>query len=285
MRITITGGSGFIGTELSKFLLEKKYKIVIADIREPRIEELKEYFTFCDVTDPYQVEDVVKRSKLVFHLAANPNPGLAEKNPRWDMRINVEGTMNVIHACLRNNSRMVFTSSAAVKYAPYSCYAISKRTAEKYVLHYVKKEGLNASITRFWNVYGPTQKLGFVIPDFIEKLRRNQHAIFIRGTGFDLRDFVYIDDIIRALWLVGRKGEPGVIYEVGTGNQYTIIELAKMIGKIMNNREPKVYPSKEIREWDRREIKEDLENIYKLGWKPTVSLEEGLKRVIEARRK
>jgi len=95
---------------------------------------------------------------------------------------------------------------------------------------------------------------------------------------------VYIEDIIRALWLVGRKGEPGVIYEIGTGNQYTIIELAKIIGKIMNNREPKVYPSKEIREWNRREIKEDLENIYKLGWRPKVSLEEGLKKVIEAKK-
>jgi len=284
MRITITGGSGFIGTEFSKFLLKKGHKIIIADIKEPSLEELKSYYTFCDVTDPHQVEDVVKRAKIVFHLAANPNPSLAEKNPRWDLRINVIGTMNVIQSCLRNKCRMVFTSSAAVKYAPYSCYAISKRTAEKYILHYVQKEGLNASITRFWNVYGPTQKLGFVIPDFIEKLKRNQHAIFIRGTGFDLRDFVYIDDVVRALWLVGRKGEKGVIYEIGTGKQYTILELAKLIGRIMNNREPKVYPSREVREWDRKEIKEDLENIYKLGWKAEVSLEEGLKRVIEAKR-
>ena len=259
MKITITGGSGFIGTELSKFLLKRGHKIIIADIREPSLEELRNYYTFCDVTDPHQVVDVVKGAKLVFHLAANPNPGLAEKNPRWDLRINVIGTMNVIQSCLRNKSKLVFTSSAAVKYAPYSCYAISKRTAEKYILHYVKKEGLNASITRFWNVYGPTQKLGYVIPDFIEKLKRNPDLISIRGTGFDLRDFVYIDDIINALWLVGKKGEQGVIYEVGTGTQYTIIELAKIIGKIMNGREPKVRPSKEIKEWDRKEIKEELE--------------------------
>jgi len=284
MKITITGGSGFIGSELSLFLLKKNHKIIIADIKEPSLQELKDFYTFCDVTDPHQVQDVIKGSKLVYHLAANPNPSLAEKNPRWDLRTNVMGTMNVIQSCIRNKSRMIFASSAAIKYSPYSCYAISKRTAEKYILHYVKKEGLNASITRFWNVYGPTQKLGFVIPDFIEKLKKNQNAIFIRGTGFDLRDFVYIDDIVKALWLIGRKGEPGVIYEVGTGKQFTIIELAKMIGKIMNNREPKVYPSKEIREWSRREIKEDLGNIYKLGWRPEVSLEEGLKKVIEAKR-
>ena len=284
MKITITGGSGFIGTQLAYYLKKKGHQFLIADVKEPSI-DLRNYYHFCDITDPYQVQDVIEGQDLVFHLAANPNPGRAENNPRWDLRINVEGTMNVLMCCLREKNRMIFTSSAAVKYSPHSCYAISKRTAENYILHYVEKKNLDARIMRFWNVYGPTQSLGYVIPDLMEKLYRDPEKIKIRGTGFDLRDFVYIDDIIRALWLVGRKGEPGVIYEVGTGNQYTIIELAKMIGKIMNNREPKVYPSKEIRKWDRREIKEDLENIYKLGWKSTVSLEEGLKRVIEARRK
>jgi len=176
---------------------------------------------------------------------------------------------------------MIFTSSAAVKYAPLSCYAISKRTAEKYILHYVKKEGLNASITRFWNVYGPTQRLGYVIPDFIQKLQKDPDEIRIRGTGFDLRDFVYIDDVIRALWLVGKKGEIGTIYEIGTGKQYTIRELAEKIGLIINGKVPRVIPSRKIREWNRQEIKEDLEPIRGLGWKHKYSLEMGLRKCIE----
>jgi len=284
MRITITGGSGFIGAELSKFLLERGYTIVIADIREPTSKELKDCFVFCDITDPHQVQDAIRESELVFHLAANPNPGLAEKNPRWDLRINVMGTMNIIQTCLRNKSRMVFTSSAAVKYAPYSCYAISKRTAEKYILHYVRKRGLDASIVRLWNVYGPTQKEGFVIPDLIRKLKENPEKVVVLGTGLDLRDFLFIDDAVRALWIVAEKGKSGEIYEVGTGNQILIRELAVLLGELMNKKRPEVIPSREIRSWSRREIEEDLEPIKKLGWRAQVSLEEGLRKVVEARK-
>jgi len=283
MRIVITGGSGFIGTQLAYFLINKGHKITIADIREPS-EDLRKFYKFCDVTDSFQVEDVIDKAKLVFHLAANPNPGLAERNPRWDLRINVYGTMNVLNACMRNNSRMIFTSSAAVKYSPYSCYAISKRTAEKYILHYVKTGRLDAVITRFWNVYGPTQGLGYVIPDFIDKLSKNPDRIEIRGTGFDMRDFVYIDDVIRALWIVASKGKSGTIYEVGTNTQVTIRELAQLIGKLMNKKIPEVVPSRSIRVWSRKEIKEDLEPLKSLGWEPRVELDEGILKVLRSRK-
>ena len=283
MKITITGGSGFIGTQLAYYLLKKGNEIVIADLKEPE-KNLRKFYQFCDVTDPFQVKDAVDEAELVFHLAANPNPGLAEKNPRWDLRINVNGTMNVINSCIRNSSRMVFTSSAAVKYSPNSCYAISKRTAEKYILHYVKKNNLDARITRFWNVYGPTQKLGYVIPDFIEKLREDPDKIKIRGTGLDLRDFVFIDDVLEALWLVATKGKSGEIYEIGTGSQVTIRELAELIGKLMNGKVPKVIPSKKIKEWNRKEIKEDLGPIKRLGWLPRVQLDDGILKTIGKRK-
>ena len=283
MRITITGGSGFIGTQLANFLIKKGHKITIADIKEPK-GDLRKFYKFCDVTDPFQVKDIVDQAKLVFHLAANPNPGLAERNPRWDLRINVYGTMNILNACMRNNSRMIFTSSAAVKYSPYSCYAISKRTAEKYILHYVEKSNLDAVITRFWNVYGPTQGLGYVIPDFIDKLSKNPDRIEIRGTGFDMRDFVYIDDVIRALWVVADKGKSGTIYEVGTNTQVTIRELAQLIGKLMNKKIPEVVPSRSIKVWSRKEIKEDLEPLKSLGWVPRVGLDEGILKVLRSRK-
>ena len=282
MKITITGGSGFIGTQLAYYLKKKGHQFLIADVKEPSI-DLRNYYHFCDITDPYQVQDVIEGQDLVFHLAANPNPGRAENNPRWDLRINVEGTMNVLMCCLREKNRMIFTSSAAVKYSPHSCYAISKRTAENYILHYVEKKNLDARIMRFWNVYGPTQSLGYVIPDLMEKLYRDPEKIKIRGTGFDLRDFVYIDDVLKALWLAATKGEPGKIYEVGTGSQVTIRELAELIGEVINKKKPKVIPSKKLLAWERNEIPEDLEPIKKLGWKHEIELDEGIYRVYKER--
>jgi len=278
MNIVITGGSGFIGTELVKRLMSK-HNVIVADLRPPKVNVT---YKFCDVTDALQVNDTLHGSDLVFHLAANPDPSLATKNPRWDLRINVEGTLNVAEVCRREKIKLIFTSSAAINYAPLSCYAISKRAAEGYILNNCLN-GLYAVIARLNNVYGPTQPPGFVIPDLIEKLRKNPYEVYVRGTGFDLRDFVFIDDAIDALLLLAEKGESGKIYEVGTGRQVTVFELAKLIGTLMNNIEPRVIPEKQITEWRREEYVQELEEIRKLGWRPKYTLEEGLRQVIIGR--
>ena len=274
-KILITGGSGFIGTELTKTLLEKGHEVAIADIKESSIEGTS--YIFCDILDSYQVEDAVQGKDLVYHLAANPNPSLADKNPRWDLSVNVNGTLNVAQACRKYKTRMVFSSSAAVIYSPLSCYAISKNTAEKYILHKVSKKGLNASIVRFWNIYGPTQKLGFVIPDFFEKFLEYSEKMVIKGDGSDLRDYVYIDDAIEALQLVAEKGQPGIIYEIGTGRQISTYELALLIQKILGANKP-IETSKPRKE-DVKKFYQDLEPISKLGWIPKYSLEDGLKKI------
>lgn len=277
MRYTITGGTGFIGSCLAKELRKRGNEVLIADIKEPP--ETTNY-KFCDVTDPFQVQSAIKGRDIVIHLAANPDPSLAERNPRWDLKVNVEGTLNVIDSCKEHSKRMIFSSTAAVNYSPFSCYAISKRTAEKYILRNVQK-GLDASILRFNNVYGPTQSKGFVISDFICKLSKNPRVISIRGTGLDLRDFVFIDDVVDATILVAEKGETGKIYEIGTGKQITMIELAKKIGIIMNNIEPQIISAQTTQSWSRKEIPQNLEEITSLGWKPQYTLEEGLEVVIK----
>jgi len=279
MKYTITGGSGFIGMEIVKRLLKQGHEVTIADVREPREEELKKYFKFCDITDPFQVQDVVKGRDVVIHLAANSDPGLAEKNPRFDLRLNVDGVLNVIDACKCFKVRMVFSSTAAIIYSPLSCYAITKRTAEKYILHNID-QGLNASILRFWNVYGPTQGLGFVVPDLIDKLRKNPDEVHIRGTGLDLRDFVYIDDVVDAIILVAEKGVVGQTYEVGSGEQITIYDLARTIGNMMNGKVPQVIPAKQVKEQSKTILPENLELLHSLGWRAQYNIADGVKKMV-----
>lgn len=278
MKIVVTGGSGFIGTELVKRLMTN-HDVTVADLRIPRIGVT---YKFCDVTDVLQVYDVLKGAELVYHLAANPDPSLAMKNPHWDLRINVEGTLNVAEVCRRENIKLVFTSSAAINYSPLSYYAITKKAAEGYILNNVKR-GLYAIIVRLNNIYGPTQSKGFVIPDLIEKLQKNPKEVYIKGTGFELRDFVFIDDVVDALILVAEKGESGKVYEVGTGQQTTIFELARLLGRLMNGFEPVVIPEQKITSWEREEYPQYLDDMFNLGWRPKYTLEEGLKRTISER--
>jgi len=284
MKILLTGGSGFIGTAISKKLLEEGYEIIIGDIREPR-GNLREYFHFCDVTDPFQVTELVEESNAVIHLAANPSPPLAEKNLRWDLNLNVVGTINVAESCSKRDRRMVFISTAMVKFAPYTCYAISKRTAEMYVQRYIRKQSLDASIVRLWNVYGPTQELGRVIPDFVEQALSRPREFVVKGTGLDLRDFVYIDDVTEGIILVLKKGRAGEVYEIGSGKQVTIRELADTINKLVTGHSVPIHVTKKIRCWRRMNVEQELWKMEQLGWRAKVSLEEGLEKVIEEREK
>jgi UDP-glucose 4-epimerase len=280
VKFTVTGGTGFIGLAVAQKLITEGHEVIIADVREPREESLKSSFKYCDVTDAFQVQEVVRDRDIVIHLAANADPGIAEKNPRFDLKLNVYGTLNVADSCKCFGKRLVFSSTAATIYSPLSCYAISKRTAEMYILHAVD-QGLNASIVKFWNVYGPTQELGLVIPDLIEKLKKDSNTIRIRGTGLDLRDFVYIDDVVNAVSLVALKGLSGQIYEVGFGKQITIVDLARLIGRVMNGRIPEVIPAKQPKAGLTTELPENLEPLFALGWKPKCDLETGIKEILK----
>jgi nucleoside-diphosphate-sugar epimerase len=272
MKVLITGGSGFIGSELAKVLAQRGYEVTIADLRETNIPETS--YVFCDILDSYQVEEAVGNNDLVFHLAANPNPSLADKNPRWDLLINVNGTLNVAQSCRKRKARMIFSSTAAITYAPNSCYAISKRTAEMYILHKVVKNGLNASIVRFWNIYGPSQRIGFVIPDFFEKILDPSKEMLIGGDGSDLRDYVYISDAIEALQFVAEKGVSGITYEIGTGNLVTTYQLAELMEEVVKVFKP-ITTSKTRKDPSVLYL-QDLDPIKKLGWNPKISLKEGL---------
>lgn len=278
-KIVVSGGSGFMGLQLVRRLEEINVpEILLIDVKEPP-KPYKKYYQYCDILNHERVSEVTDKADIVYHLAGNSRPGMAEENPHWDLRINAIGTINMAQACLKHHSKLIFSSSAQVNYSPRSCYSISKKTAEEYILHYVEKKQLNACICRFWNVYGPTQDSGFVIVDFIKKLNDNPSKLLIRGNGLAMRDFVYIDDLLDALILVAEKGETGRIYEIGSGNQITILQLAEKIAKAMNL-DPLIVPEQKAEGNRPIPHPKDLSNITKLGWRPKHSLEDGLEKTI-----
>jgi len=172
---------------------------------------------------------------------------------------------------------MLFTSTLLI--GRNGNYAISKLTAEHYIQHYTAKRKLNAVIVRLANVYGPTQGLGFVIPDFIQKLRQNPKVLHIRGTGYDTRDFVFVSDVVKALNKVMEYGKIGTIYEVGTGRAVTILELAEILAKSMDLSPKFVTEQKGTVPKIRKAA--NIVPLQELGWNPQIPLEKGLKLCLQ----
>ena len=271
MKILITGGSGFIGKELTEFLQKKGYEVYVCDIKPSTVGK----YLFCDVTNAIRVMEIMEEIKpeIVYHLAANSYPNLAEKNPHWDLDLNVKGTLNIIQACIKYKSRLVFTSTARVYDFPLGNYANSKLTAENYIRHYCQKENLDAIIVRLNNVYGPNQE-GTVVPDLIEKLRTNKEELEIKSTGEEEREFIYVEDVVNALYLIGLKGKSGETYDVH-GEKIKIYDLALKIAELMG-----VNPKIKIKGEKTRKNNFDFRDVRELGWFPTKNLENGLKECL-----
>jgi UDP-glucose 4-epimerase len=273
-KIVVTGGSGFVGTYLGLSLPEEE--VAIADVRPP-IKTLIDKWRYADITDSLSTYDACQDASQIYHLAANPEPGLAERNPQLDVELNVIGTLNVLNAAIRVKSKMLLASTGLVERD--GNYAISKRASEMYLQRYVQKYNLSGMIVRLENAYGPGQRTGFVIPDFIQRLRENPEELEIRGTGYDLREFVYVEDVVNAMKTVMAHGTPGEIYSVGSGETVTIMELAETLAEVMRI-SPKVVPQRKIQPPHLARKPVDISKISSLGWTPKYMLKDGLEKTL-----
>lgn len=303
--ILLTGGAGFIGSHLADELASRDYKVKILDNLSSgslsNIDKLlkngKVDFVEGDIRDTKTVKECIKDADAVVHLAAQISVTLSIKDPEFNNQVNITGTQNILDECLRANvAKFVFVSSCAVygepKYTPVdenhptnpiSPYAQSKLTAEKSILQHSNTHGLASTVLRFFNVYGPRQKLNDysgVMTKFIERIKQKQPPT-IYGDGSQTRDFVYVADIVSAIVLaLESKTANGQIFNVGTGHATTIGELAKTMLKL-TGADPEInYASK--REGD---IKHSYANINKakilLNYKPAYPLKDGLKLLLK----
>lgn len=275
MKIVIIGGTGFTGKELWR-TLEKEHEVIVASRRRPKVEQTK-YWEFMDLAVPHSVFPPLEGADLVYHLAAyGIPPSLGEQNPRILYQTNIMGTLNVLLACKQEKARLVFTTSYASK-ALDSHYAISKKTNEEMIKHFSKK-GLNGVIAMLPSLYGPTQREGFVVPDLIRKLKNNSKELVLRGSGKDVRNFLYIEDVIDSLIFLGKKGKAGKMYEVGSDDEMTTLELAQRISRTMML-SPKIKVDKTLNVSPTL-YHIDKSEITKLGWKARWNLKRGLKECI-----
>ena len=296
--ILVTGGAGFIGSHLCKKLSSLTQNLTIYDnLSNGKVENVKHlpkvHFVRADILDLKKLQSQEKPD-LIYHLAAQVVVPYSMENPIEDFETNARGTLNVLEKARKDDARIVFASSAAVYgntsqlptpethgFSPDSCYGLSKVVGEQYCNMYSRQYGLDVTIVRFANVYGP--KCHGVIHDFLDKLSRNPEQLEIIGSGMQSRDFVHIYDVVDALLLCATSDVAiGETFNIGYGETITIIDLAKMILKILGLSEKTVLkPTNVPWQGDIKTIWFDISKIEKiLKWTPKISLEDTLKELI-----
>ncbi len=306
-RILITGGAGFIGSNTVKYALGIGLNVSVLDsfenavISKHALQKLGVHVLEFNIENSQCLEQMSDQYDAIVHLAAQVSVPKSIQDPEKNHSVNVEGSEHVLQFAQRNNvKRFIFASSSAVygdcemmpltedsKGELQSPYAQSKLEIEQKIDDWFQ-EGSEFLSLRFFNVYGPQQRLdsnyGAVVPIFIDRFTRgNQPTIY--GSGAQSRDFVNVRDVARLLvdLSIGEWPQPKQsAYNVGTGHSVTIIELASLIHELSQSNfavEPSFRPE---RTGDIGQSVASIEAIKRdLNWEPEISLEDGLRELIE----
>ena len=295
MKIIVTGGSGFIGSNVVKYL-SKNHEVKIFDFKKPN--NLDNEFIQGDITDAAHVINSIKDCDVVIHLAATLGVIHTEANPVLTLDTNLGGTINVLEACKINKiNKIIFSSSSEVygeplkipmdetdKPIPMTTYGVAKFAAEEYIKAYSKTFGLQYTMFRLFNVYGDQQAIDWVLPEFVSKAITNKDII-VHGDGLQTRSFCYVTDIANAFSLALDKAN-GELINIGNNHEpITIKELANKIINLSNSKSSVKFIPFEESKRNRSEILIRVPNIKKaeklLDYVPKISLEEGILKVIK----
>ena len=305
MNIFVTGGAGFIGRHLVKSLLKSGYKVTIFDnfsnSSEKQIAPLVDdglNVIRGDITNYESLLNSLSGNDLVIHLAAQISVQKSIDDPEFTNKVNVEGTVNLLKACVKQNiKKIIFVSSAAVygvpdelpiseksQTKPISPYGESKLAMEKSLEEFSQSNDLNCIILRLFNVYGEGQSIEYagVITKFMEKIQSDKPLI-IFGDGNNTRDFVSIKDVVNFFHLAIEKldDKKASIYNIATGKPISINELANLMITI-SGKKLEIKHSKPL-EGDIKHSQASISSAQsEIGYSPNVSLREGLEQLLKS---
>lgn len=314
-RVVVTGGLGFIGSNLSVRLVELGAKVTIVDNMMPRlggnlfnVKEIMDHIqiNFSDVRDEHSMDYLVKDQDFIFHLAGQVNHVDSIRNPIQDLDINCRGTLVLLESCRKYNRevKVIFSGTrgeygASVKLPvgedhptnPKGIYAVTNLSAEKMVLVYDDVHKISGTCLRITNTYGPRHQMAHdeygVLNWFIRKAIDDE-LIPVFGEGHILRDFLYVDDLVECFLQVAICSSAyGEVFNVGTGIPISFIDLAKKIVEVAGSGKVAFTEfTKERKEVEPGDYYTDISKIRKVvGWMPKTDLSEGLKKTIEFYRK
>ncbi|MBX5327649.1 MAG: NAD-dependent epimerase/dehydratase family protein [Candidatus Bathyarchaeia archaeon] len=305
----ITGGAGFIGSHLTERLLKEKYKITIIDnfssgkqenlrhlLKNPRLEIVKD-----DLKEPIRLQKALHGCKIVFHFAANPEVRIGETEPKTHFDENLLATFNLLESIRKEGAGkiIVFASTSTIygepevmptsedygPLIPISTYGASKLGCEALITSFAYTFGLRALIFRLANIVGPNSTHGVII-DFINKIRKNPKTLEILGDGTQTKSYLYITDCIDAVIYATKKflrtKNTVEIYNVGSQDQITVKDIAKIVAKEMRVPNIKLNYTGGIdggRGWkgDVKIMNLSIEKLRRVGWTPKYNSVEAVK--------
>ncbi len=289
-KVVVVGGAGFIGSHLTDALVGRGFEVhVIDNLSGGKKENLnpKAVFHKADIRELASIKSIIKGAGFVFHLAALPRVQYSIEHPAETHEVNVTGTLNVLLAAKEGGVKRVIYSASSSAYgdqktlplvetmipAPKSPYGLYKLLGEQYSRVWSEVYGLETVSLRYFNVYGsgmnPDGAYALAIGKFF-KLRNEGKPLTITGDGTQTRDFTHVRDVVRANLLASesKKVGKGEVINIGAGRNISINKLAKLIGGEVTHIAPRLEPHDTLAD---NTLAKKL-----LGWKPEVSLEEGI---------
>jgi len=304
MKILITGGAGFIGSNFVRYMVNKypEHKFLVFDklTYAGNLDNLKDieskenyHFIHGDVCDLNFMVYILKYVDVVFHLAAESHVDNSIGNSLEFTRTNALGTHVILEAARINGvKKFIHVSTDEVygdieegsfsesdKLAPNNPYSASKAAAEMIAQGYLKTYKMPIIMTRGNNTYGPYQYPEKIVPKFVCNLIQGK-KVPIHGSGLHIRSYIHVHDVCRALDTIFQKGEIGEIYNIGTAFELPNIELTKLILKKMGKDESFIEHIEDGPFNDTR-YSIDLRKIEALGWKPEIEFEQGINETIQ----
>ena len=304
--IYVTGGAGFIGSNLCDHLIKENYNVIALDnLKTGKLSFLKNLkkkknfkFINIDLKNKDKLIQLIKKNSIVFHLSANADVRNGINNRNIDLQENVIVTHNVLEACIKNNVKKIVFSSTGSVYGEAtqiptienenypiqtSLYATSKNCCEGLITSYSKYFGIKYSIFRFVSVLGPRYTHGHVI-DFYRSLLKDKSTLKILGNGLQKKSYMHVDDCCRALLMsIKNRKFDNQILNLGSKEWITVNQSIKIICKRLNLN-PKIIRQKYKKQgWpgDNPKIFLSTKKINKLGWRATKSIETSIIETLE----
>ncbi|MDA8959458.1 NAD-dependent epimerase/dehydratase family protein [bacterium] len=280
MKILVTGGAGFVGTNLIKRLLKEGHKVISIDNYNTGLESNhQEGCTYLN----YDIRNIKDYSPwgdfdVAFHMAAIARIQPSFENPKDYFTVNANGTMNIVEWCSKNNVPLIYAGSSSKHSGKFkNPYTFSKDIGEDIIKLYEEHFNLSSTITRFYNVYGPYQLTegGYttLIGRWLYNMENNIQCE-VYGDGEQRRDFTHVDDIVEALVNIMDNKVYGYDFELGRGKNVSVNEVAKMMNITPIYKDAKPGEA-------RHTLNTDNTANQILGWNPEINLVDYLKTVIK----
>jgi len=304
-RILVTGGAGFIGSHLVDRLVGTDDEIVVLDdLSGGNIENIQQHinrddFTFLkgSVTSLADVEQAMVDVTTVFHFAAQPDVRLSVRDPLYDFKVNVIGSMNILEAMRQADvPKILFASSGGTVYGettvfptpestpfrPISNYGAAKGAVEMYLSSYSALYGIDAVSLRLANIIGPRSTHG-VIYDFYMKLKRDPTRLEVLGDGRQEKAYIYVSDTVDAVLLLAEKMKSGYVpINVSSGERLTVRRIAELVVESLGVPDAKIEYTGTKRGWagDVVVTDVDISLLRSFGWQAKTPLDEGVRKYI-----